>query len=86
MLITSVTRTRTPENEEGLEAEITMQELPLIDRVQADGFGTGDMAINDPSKNRAGGVVAGGQAAMKTAGEKVRNASKNVFSKAIGGV
>lgn len=85
MLITSVTRNRTVENEDGLEAEITMQELPLIERIQADGFGSGDMGVNDPSKSRAGGFVAKGHAAVKNAGERIRHGAKNVFAKSVGG-
>lgn len=85
MIITSVTRTRTVENEDGLEAEVTLQELPLIDRVQAPGFGTGNISVNDPSAKRGRGVVNKGFAAVKSAGEKVSNNAKNVFARSIGG-
>ena len=80
MLITNITRTRTVENEDGLEAEITLQELPLIERVQQDQLSK-NLTVGDPSEARAGGFIAQGQAKIADAGEKIRKGAQNVFDR-----
>ena len=87
MLITNITRTSTTENEDGLECELTLQELPRIDRAFASaGAGSRNMKVseNDPAKTKIGKVVQKGHARIKSAGVKIRGKASDIFGKVPG--
>ena len=83
MLITSVSRTRTAENENGLECDIVLQELPLIERIQSDDFGAGQVSAEDPASTKSGGIIQRGSASVRKAGDKIRARSAQVFGKVV---
>ena len=82
MVITDITRTRTAENENGLECDITLRELPRIALIESYNFGSVNVPSSDPASTRVGRIVNGGFAKIADAGEKVRNSAKNVFDRA----
>ncbi len=84
MMITSVTRVRNVENEDGLECDITLQEVPLIELIQSDGLGKVETDKDDPASSRAGNFVDNGVARVKEAGEAIRNRASAIFNRIPG--
>lgn len=84
MVITNITRTRTTENENGLECDITLQELPRIELISSYNFGSINVNKADPASTRVGRTVNRGSARIRDAGKKIRESASNVFNKLPG--
>jgi hypothetical protein len=86
MIITSVERTRTPENENGLEAVITLQELPRLELVRAvhdpDNPNRNPVKTdnNDQAATAAGKYIHKGIAKVQDAGAAINDRVSGVFS------
>lgn len=81
MMITNITRTSSADNEGGLECELTLQELPRINRITIEGSGNLSVSDADPAKTKAGKFAEKGYAKVQDAGEKIRERASDLFSK-----
>lgn len=80
MLIISIERTRTPENENGLECVVTLQELPTLDLIQGrSGLDNIKTDPGDQASTSAGRYIHKGVAKVQEAGAVINEAASDVF-------
>lgn len=80
MVITRLSRTKEPRNENGLEFVVELQEMIELDRIQRAGEPSqAQLRDGDPSKSAIARVVNRGQAIAKEANEATRNAVNNIL-------
>lgn len=85
MTITNIRRTKTPENEQGLFAEVSMQELPTLSTIISRGTEPTQEQLRDgdASKSQAAKLIDKGEQALQSVGTAVNNAVNNTLE-AIG--
>lgn len=80
MVITRLSRTKEPRNENGLEFVVELQELITLDRISRAGEPTVDkLRAGDPSQSAISRTIKKGQAIAKEAGEAVNSAVNEVL-------
>ena len=80
MVITRLSRTKEPRNENGLEFVAELQELITLDRIQRnDQPSQEQLRPDDPSESAISRAVNRGQAVAKQANEAVRDSINNVL-------
>lgn len=80
MVITRLSRTKEPRNENGLEFVAELQELITLDRIQRnDQPSQEQLRPDDPSESAISRAVNRGQSVAKQANEAVRNSVNNVL-------
>jgi hypothetical protein len=70
MMITGIDRTRTTENENGLECIVTLQELPTLDLIHGGGMNVVNTAKDDPAHTSAGKKIHKGIAKVNEAADQ----------------
>lgn len=85
MTITSIRRTKTPENETGLFAEVSLQELPTLSTIISRGTEPTQEQLrdDDASKSQAAKLIDKGEQALQSVGDAVNGAVDSVLG-AIG--
>jgi hypothetical protein len=74
MVVTNVRRTKTPENEQGLFAEISLQELPTLDTIfTPQAPKQSQLRDGDPSKSQVATALDKGEVAIREAGQSINN-------------
>ena len=81
MTVLNVRRTKTPENENGLFAEIQLQELPTLDTIVSRGTAPSQNQLrdDDPSKSQAASLVDKGEQILEDIGSSVNTAVDNIL-------
>ena len=84
MVITRLSRTKEPRNENGLEFVAELQELIILDRIQRDDAPSQDqLREGDPAESAVSRAVNRGQAIAKQAADNIRAAVDNVLDGVI---
>jgi len=84
MVITRLSRTKEPRNENGLEFVAELQELITLDRIQRDDAPSQDqLREGDPAESAVSRAVNRGQAIAKQAADNIRAAVDNVLDGVI---
>lgn len=85
MTITSIRRTKTPENETGLFAEVSLQELPTLSTIISRGNQPSQAQLRDgdASKSQAAKLLDKGEQALQDVGTAINNAVDSMLG-AIG--
>lgn len=80
MVITRITRPRTPANENGLEFTAELQELITLDRIWIDGQPTQSILFSgDKSSTGISGLVSKGEKALKGVGSAINSSVTSVL-------
>lgn len=80
MVITNLTRTKNPENEQGLIFVAQLQEFTSLDTLVSVGSITQDQLLDgDPSKSQATELINRGEQILRDAGQSIRNAIGGIF-------
>jgi hypothetical protein len=76
MTITNIRRTKTPENETGLFAEVSLQELPTLSTIISRGNQPSQSQLRDSdvSKSQAAKLIDKGEQALQDVGAAINNA------------
>lgn len=85
MTITSIRRTKTPENETGLFAEVSLQELPTLSTIVSRGNqpSQNQLRDGDVSKSQVAKLIDKGEQALQDVGTAINNAVNSTLE-AIG--
>lgn len=85
MIITSIRRTKTPDNETGLFAEVSLQELPTLSTIISRGNQPSQAQLRDgdASKSQAAKLLDKGEQALQDVGTAINNAVESTLE-AIG--
>lgn len=84
MVVTRLSRTKEPRNENGLEFIVELQEMIELDRIRRDGEPSqSQLRDDDPSKSALARAINRGQAIAKQSSEAVSNAVNNVLNGVI---
>ncbi|MGH9928341.1 MAG: phage baseplate protein [Pyrinomonadaceae bacterium] len=80
MVITRLSRTKEPRNENGLEFVVELQELVTLERLVNIGQpGVEQLRTDDPSESAISKTIRKGQQALEDAGEAINNAANEVL-------
>lgn len=80
MVITRITRPRTPANENGLEFTAELQELITLDRIWINGQPTQSILFSgDKSSTSISGVISKGEKALRDVGSAINTSVSNVL-------
>ena len=85
MVITSISETTTPQNETGLFAEVSLQELPTLTTIVSRGLEPNQTQLRDgdPSKSQAAKLIDKGEQTLQDVGNTINSAVSDTLE-AIG--
>jgi hypothetical protein len=81
MVINNVRRTKTPENENGLFAEVQLQELPTLDTIvsRSTAPSQNQLRDDDPSKSQAASLIDKGEQLAKDVGASINDSVDSII-------